>query len=63
MKNRSLSFGWGALCEILTVVFVILKLTKTIDWGWLWVLAPLWIGTILALVFWLIIYLTFRHLL
>ena len=27
----------------LTLVFVILKLAHQIDWGWGWVLTPLWI--------------------
>lgn len=34
------SLGFGS---VLTIVFVILKLTKTIDWSWWWVLAPTWI--------------------
>lgn len=32
------------LVTVLTIIFVILKLVGTIDWGWLWVLSPLWIG-------------------
>jgi membrane protein YdbS with pleckstrin-like domain len=28
----------------LTVVFVTLKLFGAINWSWLWVLSPLWIG-------------------
>ena len=37
---------------ILTIVFVVLKLTKSIDWSWLWVLSPLWIfGGVIILVF------------
>ena len=28
----------------LTVVFVALKLFGAINWSWLWVLSPLWIG-------------------
>lgn len=28
----------------LTIVFVALKLFGAIDWSWLWVLSPLWIG-------------------
>ena len=27
---------------VLFIVFLILKLTKTIDWSWWWVTAPLW---------------------
>ena len=29
---------------LLTVLFIGLKLTNVIDWSWLWVLSPLWIG-------------------
>ena len=29
---------------LLTIVFVILKVTDKIDWSWVWVLAPMWIG-------------------
>lgn len=29
--------------ELLTVLFVTLKLTNVIDWAWIWVLSPLWI--------------------
>lgn len=39
---------------LLTVVFVALKLTGVVDWDWLVVLAPLWIGltaVLLALLF------------
>lgn len=28
------------LCEVLTVVFVILKLTGFIEWSWFWVVFP-----------------------
>ncbi len=28
---------------ILTIVFIVLKLTKVINWSWWWVLAPTWI--------------------
>ena len=33
---------------IVAIVFIILKLTDTITWSWLWVLSPLWIGLILC---------------
>lgn len=32
--------GFGGL---LTIVFIVLKLTKVIAWSWLWVTCPLWI--------------------
>ena len=47
MKNNS-SSGLG-LSSVLTIVFIVLKLTKVIDWSWLWVLSPLWIDLILII--------------
>jgi len=29
---------------LLTIVFIVLKLTGYIDWSWWWVLSPLWIA-------------------
>ena len=36
---------------LLTVAFIVLKLTGVIDWDWVWVLAPFWMidGSILSL--------------
>ncbi len=42
--------GFGGL---LTLVFIVLKLTRVISWSWWWVLAPAWIP--IALGFLLII--------
>lgn len=39
-SNASGGIGFGGL---LTIVFIILKLTDHIDWSWWWVLSPLWI--------------------
>jgi hypothetical protein len=35
---------------VLTIVFIILKLAKVIDWSWWWVVSPIWI-TVLLIVF------------
>ena len=32
----------GLLLGLLTIGFVMLKLTNVIDWSWWWVLAPVW---------------------
>lgn len=32
------------------IVFLVLKLTGTIDWSWWWITAPLWIGWAIFLV-------------
>lgn len=45
MTGTTRSTGGGiGLAGVVTVVFVILKLTGLIGWSWWWVLAPLWIG-------------------
>ena len=38
------STGSWPIATILTIVFVVLKLTDIIDWSWLWVVSPLWIS-------------------
>ena len=43
VKQTSSSGGIG-LTSVLTIVFVVLKLADVIDWSWVWVLSPLWIG-------------------
>jgi len=42
--------GGVGLPSLVFIVFLILKLVGTIDWSWWWVTAPLWGGTILALI-------------
>jgi hypothetical protein len=34
---------------LLGVAFVVLKLTHTIDWPWIWVLAPFWMPLAIVL--------------
>ncbi len=48
MDQRN-SGGLG-IAEILTLIFVILKLTGFINWSWGWVLSPIWITLALILV-------------
>ena len=35
---------------LLTLVFIVLKLTHYIDWSWVWVLSPLWLGWLVVTV-------------
>ena len=35
------------ICDVLTVVFIVLKLVGVINWSWIWVLAPSWIPFLL----------------
>lgn len=43
MSNNSTNGGGVGFCGLLTIVFIVLKLTNYIDWSWWWVLSPLWI--------------------
>lgn len=38
------SSGGISFMGLLTIVFIVLKLTGHIDWSWWWVLSPLWIS-------------------
>lgn len=42
------------LCEILTLIFVVLKLAHVIAWPWLYVLAPVLIEIAFVTVVWLV---------
>lgn len=44
-NNKTTSGGIG-FTGLLLLVFITLKLCKVIDWPWIWVLSPLWIGFI-----------------
>ena len=55
-KSGTVSTSGGiGFAGLLTIVFVVLKLTGTIDWSWWWVLSPLWISWALALVIFLVV--------
>ena len=45
-NNNSSSGASGGIgfVGLLTIVFIVLKLTGYIDWSWLWVLSPIWIS-------------------
>lgn len=48
-NNNHTNVGIG-FSSVLTIVFIILKLCKVINWSWLWVLAPLWVSIVAQLV-------------
>lgn len=50
MKSNGVSFT-----TILFLVFLVLKLTNTIDWSWWWVTSPLWIGVVIWVILSLIL--------
>jgi hypothetical protein len=41
VNNYSGEIGFSGL---LTIIFIVLKLCKVINWSWIWVLSPIWIG-------------------
>lgn len=52
MKNNKYAiciYGGTLLIDLLTVIFIILKLCNKIDWSWLLVFAPLWIVILIGL--------------
>lgn len=52
MKETNDRSGGVGFCGLLTVAFIVLRLTGYIDWDWWLVLAPLWVPMlILFLVF------------
>ena len=53
-SNNSQNGGIGFL-GLLCIVFIVLKLTSVIDWSWWWVLAPIWIPLLFALLLIIII--------
>ena len=48
MSDKNASSGIG-ISGVLFIVFLVLKLTETIDWSWWWVLAPIWIPLTIAI--------------
>ena len=43
--NKGITF-----LELLTIVFIALKLIGLIEWSWWWVLSPVWIPLLIGLV-------------
>lgn len=40
MNTKYVGLG---VCDVLGIIFIVLKLLNVIDWSWWWVLAPFWI--------------------
>jgi hypothetical protein len=49
MESTTTSSSSGGFAGLLTVAFVVLKLTGVIGWSWWWVLAPVWIPAVVVL--------------
>lgn len=46
-ENKGNASGVG-FAGLLTIVFIVLKLTNVINWSWFWVLSPIWISCIVV---------------
>ena len=45
-NNQSGNIG---IAGLLTIIFIVLKLTNNIDWSWWWVLSPIWMSLLLII--------------
>jgi len=53
-SNKTSNRGIGFI-GLLTIAFIVLKLTGVINWSWLWVLSPIWIMVALSILIILIV--------
>lgn len=58
-KSSSSSSGGVGFVELLTIVFITLKLLGYISWSWLWVLSPIWISAVVVIVMLLFVFLVY----
>lgn len=47
MNTKVVGLG---VCDVLGIVFIVLKLVGVITWSWWWVLAPFWIPLAIVVV-------------
>ncbi len=56
MKNEKGRNGGMSFISVLTLIFIVLKLTNIISWSWIWVLSPICISaTLIILIFGIIL--------
>ena len=48
-NNKIVVKGDIGFTGVLTIVFIVLKLCKVINWSWIWVLSPIWISVVFAI--------------
>lgn len=51
MLNNKKSKGGHSMSigTVLGIIFIVLKLIGLIEWSWVWVLCPFWIGAIITI--------------
>ena len=45
MEKKTNCIGQVSAIELLSLIFITLKLLGKITWSWVWVLSPIWITT------------------
>ncbi len=55
MESKKTNNGGIGFIGLLTIAFIVLKLTGVINWSWLWVLSPIWIMVALSILIILIV--------
>ena len=55
-SNSTAASGSIGFSGLLTIAFIVLKLTNVITWSWWWVLSPLWISAALVILVFIIIF-------
>lgn len=56
MSNTSSKSSGIGFIGLLTIAFIVLKLVGAIDWSWWWVLSPLWIGYVIVLICFIVLW-------
>ena len=49
MKDKNVRNSGMGFISVLSLIFIVLKLTNNISWSWIWVLSPIWISIILMI--------------
>lgn len=60
MNNRNTVNGEVGFCGLLTIVFIVLKLTGVISWSWVWVFSPIWISVLISIILLVIFIISIR---
>ncbi|MFA5385377.1 MAG: hypothetical protein WC364_12100 [Eubacteriales bacterium] len=55
-SGATTSRGGIGFCSLLTIVFIVLKLTKVVAWSWFWVLSPMIFGAALTVLVLLVLF-------
>ena len=62
MKEKQTTVNGGiGFTGLLTIAFIVLKLLGIITWSWVWVLAPIWIDAILAIILFAVLFFVDRR--